>query len=102
MKAERTQSNDIKNIHKDIYQSEIIDEQRLEEKAETFNEWKLFTQRSHHIRKHYTESLDQEVKIKWIEVNINHVVVNVIFCWESYKWSKRFANTQENIKQSEM
>jgi hypothetical protein len=38
MKAERTQSNDIKNIHKDIYQSEIIDEQRLEEKAETFNE----------------------------------------------------------------
>jgi len=38
MKAERTQSSDIKNIDKDIYQSEIADEQRLEEKAETLNE----------------------------------------------------------------
>ncbi len=27
IKAEKTQSNDIKNIHKDIYQSEIIDKQ---------------------------------------------------------------------------
>ena len=39
---------------------------------------------------------------QWIEVNVNHVVVNVIFCWESYRWSKCFANTQKNIKQSEM
>jgi len=38
MKAEKTQSSDVKNIHKDIYQSEIADEQQLEEKAETFNE----------------------------------------------------------------
>ncbi len=28
------------------------------------NEWKSSAQRSHHIKKHYTESLDQEVKIK--------------------------------------
>jgi len=37
MKAERTQDSDIKNIYKNIYQSEIADEQRLEEKVETFN-----------------------------------------------------------------
>ncbi len=102
MRAERTQDSDIKNIHRNIYQFEIIDEQWLEEKAEMLNEWKSSAQRSHHIRKHYTESLDQEVKIKWIKVNVNYIVVNVIFCWESYKWSKHFANTQENIKQSEM
>ncbi len=66
------------------------------------NEWKSSAQRSHYIRKHYIESLDQEIKIKWIEVNVSHVIINIIFCWESYKWSKRFADTQENIKQSEM
>ncbi len=66
------------------------------------NEWKSSAQRNYHIRKHYTESLDQEVKIKWIEINVNHVIVNVIFCWEFYRWSKHFADTQENIKQSEM
>ncbi len=66
------------------------------------NEWKSFAQRNHHIRKHYTELLDQEVKIKWIKVNVNHVVVNVIFYWESCKRSKHFADTQENIKQFEM
>jgi len=38
MKTERTQSNDVKDIHRDIYQSEIADEQQLEEKAETLNE----------------------------------------------------------------
>ncbi len=101
-KTERTKDSDVKNIHRNIYQSEIINEQQLEEKAETLNEWKSSAQRNHHIRKYYTESLDQEIKIKWIEVNINHVIVNVIFCWESYKWSKCFADTQENIKQSEM
>ncbi len=66
------------------------------------NEWKSSAQRSHHIRKHYTESLDQEVKIKWIEININHIIINVIFYWEFYRWSKCFADIQENIKQSEM
>jgi len=66
-----------------------------------FNEWKSSAQHNYHIRKHHTESLDQEVKIKWIEINVNHIIVNVIFCWESYKWSKCFADTQENTKQSE-
>jgi len=79
MRTERTKDSDVKDIHKNIYQSEIADEQRLEKKAEMFNEWKSSAQRNHHIRKHYTESLDQEVKIKWIEVNINHIIVNVIF-----------------------
>jgi len=37
MKAEKTQSNNVKDIHRNIYQSEIADEQQLEEKAETFN-----------------------------------------------------------------
>ncbi len=102
IRAERTQSSNIKNIYKNIYQSEIADEQQLEKKAEMLNEWKSSAQRNHHIRKHYTELLDQEVKIKWIEVNVNHVIVNVIFCWEFYKWSKCFANIQKNIKQSEV
>ena len=79
MKTERTQDSNIKDIHKNIYQSEITDEQQLEEKAKMLNEWKLFAQHSCHIRKHYNESLDQEVKIKWIKVNVN-VIVNVIFC----------------------
>jgi len=64
MKAEKTQDSNIKNIHRNIYQSEITDEQQLEEKAKVFNERKLFAQRSCHIRKHYTESLNQEIKIK--------------------------------------
>ncbi len=102
MRAEKTQSSNVKDIHRNIYQSEITDEQWFKEKAEALNKWKSFAQRNHHIRKHYTESLDQEVKIKWIEVNINHIVINVIFCWEFYKWSKCFTNTQENTKQSEM
>ena len=101
-KAEKTQDNNVKDIYRNIYQFEIIDEQQLEEKAEMLNEWKSSVQRSHHIRKHYTESLDQKVKIKWIKVNVNHVVINVIFYWESCKWSKHFTNTQENIKQFEM
>ncbi len=66
-----------------------------------FNEWKLSIQHNYHIRKHYTESFDQEIKIKWIKVNINYIIVNIIFCWKSYKWSKCFTNTQKNIKQSE-
>jgi len=37
MKTERTQDSDVKNIHKNIYQFEIADEQRLEEKVETLN-----------------------------------------------------------------
>ncbi len=62
----------------------------------------MHAQRNHHIRKHYTKSLDQEVKIKWIKINVSHIVINIIFCWEFYKWSKCFADTQENIKQFEM
>ncbi len=58
MKTERTQDSDVKNIHKNIYQFEIADEQRLEEKVETLNKWKSFAQRSRYIRKHYTESLN--------------------------------------------
>jgi len=37
MKAERTQSDDIKDVHRNIYQSEIADKQSLEEKTETLN-----------------------------------------------------------------
>ncbi len=40
MRAERTQDSNIKNIHKNIYQSEIADEQQLEEKVKALNEWK--------------------------------------------------------------
>ncbi len=101
-KTERTQDSNIKNIHRNIYQSEIVDKQRLKEKAEMLNKWNSHAQRSHHIRKHYTKSLDSKVKIKWIKVNVNYIIVNVIFCWEFYKWSKCFADTQENIKESEM
>ncbi len=79
IKAEKTQSNDIKNIHKDIYQSEIIDKQWLEEKTETLNKWKSSAQYNHHIRKHYIESSSQEVKKKWVEVNINHINFSIIF-----------------------
>ncbi len=64
MRAERTQDSNIKNIHKNIYQSEIADEQQLEEKVKALNEWKSSAQHSHYIRKHCNESLDQEVKIK--------------------------------------
>ena len=63
MKAERTQSSNVKDIHRNIYQSEITDEQWFKEKAEALNKWKSSAQRNHHIRKHYTESLDQEIKI---------------------------------------
>jgi len=38
MRARKTQDSDVKDIHRNIYQSEIIDEQRLEEKAEMLNE----------------------------------------------------------------
>jgi len=38
MKTERTKNSNIKDIHRNIYQSEIADEQRLEEKSEMFNE----------------------------------------------------------------
>jgi len=38
MKTERTQDSDVKNIHRNIYQFEIADEQRLEEKAKMLNE----------------------------------------------------------------
>jgi len=38
MKTERNQSSNIKDIHRNIYQSEIVDEQQLEEKAEMLNE----------------------------------------------------------------
>jgi len=38
MKAERTKDSDVKDIHRNIYQSEIADEQRFEEKTKTFNE----------------------------------------------------------------
>jgi len=38
MRAERTQDSNIKNIHKNIYQSEIADEQQLEEKVKALNE----------------------------------------------------------------
>ncbi len=101
-KTEKTQDSNIKDIYKNIYQSEIANEQWLKEKTEMLNEWKSSAQHSHHIRKHYNKSLDQEVKIKWIEVNVSHIIINVIFYWESYKWSKCFADTQENTKQSEM
>jgi len=37
MKTEKTQDSDIKDIYRNIYQSEIADEQRLEEKAKTLN-----------------------------------------------------------------
>ncbi len=37
-KTERTKDSDIKDIHRNIYQSEIADEQQLEEKAEMLNE----------------------------------------------------------------
>jgi len=37
MKAERTKDSDVKDIHRNIYQSEIADEQQLKEKAEMFN-----------------------------------------------------------------
>ncbi len=57
-RTERTQDSDVKDIHRNIYQSEIADEQWLEEKAEMLNKWKSSAQHNHHIRKHYTESLD--------------------------------------------
>jgi len=38
MRAEKTKNSDVKDIHRNIYQSEIADEQQLEEKAEAFNE----------------------------------------------------------------
>jgi len=38
MKTERTQDSNIKDIHKNIYQSEIVDEQQLEKKAKMLNE----------------------------------------------------------------
>jgi len=38
MRAERTQSSDVKDIYRNIYQFEIIDEQRFEKKAEALNE----------------------------------------------------------------
>ncbi len=63
-RAERTQSDDVKDIHKNIYQSEIADKQWLEEKTEMLNKWKSSSQRDHHIWKHYTESFSQEVKNK--------------------------------------
>jgi len=37
MRAERTKDSDVKNFYRNIYQSEIADEQRLEEKAEMLN-----------------------------------------------------------------
>jgi len=38
MRAERTKDSNIKNIHRNIYQSEITDEQQLEKKAKMLNE----------------------------------------------------------------
>jgi len=38
MRTERTKDSNIKDIHRNIYQSEIVDEQQLEEKAEMLNE----------------------------------------------------------------
>ena len=95
MRTERTQSDDVEDIHSNIYQFEIIDRQWLEEKTETLNKWKLSTQRDHHIRKHYIESSSQEVKNKWVEVNINHINFSIIFFWRFYKWSKHIANAQK-------
>ncbi len=99
MRAEKTQSDDVKDIHSNIYQSEIIDKQWLEEKIKMFNKWKSSAQCDYHIQKHYIESFSQEVKNKWVEVNINHVNFSIIFFWKSYKWSKHIADAQENIKQ---
>ncbi len=66
------------------------------------NKWKSSAQRDHHIQKHYIESFSQEVKNKWVEVNINYINFNIIFFWRFYKRSKHIANTQKNIKQSWM
>ncbi len=85
MRAERTQSNDVKDVHKDIYQSEIIDKQWLEEKTEMLNKWKSSVQHDHHIRKHYIESSSQEVKNKWVKININHI--NFSIDWSSSRVS---------------
>ena len=63
------------------------------------NKWKSSAQRNHHIRKHYIESSSQEVKNKWVEVNINYINFSIIFFWRFYKWSKHIADAQENIKQ---
>jgi len=38
MKSERIKDSDVKDIHRNIYQFEIINEQRLEEKAKMLNE----------------------------------------------------------------
>ncbi len=99
MRTEKTQNDNIKDVHNDIYQSEIADRQWLEEKIEMLNKWKSFAQHDHHIQKHYIESSSQEVKNKWVKVNINHINFNIIFFWKSYKWSKHIADAQENIKQ---
>ncbi len=57
-RTERTQSDDIKDDHRDIYQSEITDKQWSEEKTETLNKWKLSAQHDYHIQKHYIESFN--------------------------------------------
>ncbi len=93
MKAEKTQSDDVEDVHRDIYQFEIADKQWLEEKTETLNKWKSSAQCNHHIWKHYIESSSQEVKNKWVKVNINYINFNIILFWRFYKKSKYIANT---------
>ncbi len=63
------------------------------------NKWKSSAQCDHHIQKHYIESSSQEVKNKWVEININHVNFSIIIFWKFYKKSKHITNVQENIKQ---
>ncbi len=92
MKAEKAQSDDIEDVHNDICQFEIIDRQWLEKKTKMLNKWKSSAQHDYHIWKHYIESSSQEVKNKWVEININHINFNIIFFWRFYKWSKHIAN----------